>query len=189
MRCIFCKTNSDASVSKEHIVPESLGNVDHVLPPGWVCDECNNYIALKVEKPFLDSQYGKLSRATRGVPSKKGRIPPWIGLHPKSRTRIEMRYDKDSGWCVGAAEGEDESRWVQSIRNKETGSLYMLHPGLPEANYVTSRFIAKIGLEILAAKCLEIPGWNDEIVDKTELEELRRYVRIGSQNKIWPILR
>jgi hypothetical protein len=158
MRCIFCKINSDASVSKEHIVPESLGNVDHVLPPGWVCDPCNNYIARKVEKPFLESQYGTLSRATQGVPSKKGRVPPWIGFHPQSRTKVEMRYDKDSGWCVGAAQGEDASRLSESIRNKESFSLYMLNPELPKTDYVTSRFIAKMGLEILAATGLEIQG-------------------------------
>ena len=187
VRCIFCKENSDSSASEEHIIPESLGNVDHVLPPGWVCDRCNNYIAREVEKPFLESQYGKLSRATRRVPSKKGRIPPWIGLHPRSRTKIEMFYDEDLGWCVGAAQGEDESRWVQSICNRERGSLYMFEPSLPKADHITSRFIAKIGLEVLASRCLKTQGWNDEIVDNSELDELRRYVRIGSPNKIWPI--
>lgn len=71
--------------------------------------------------------------------------------------------------------------------NREAGSFWMLDPGLPEDNQVTARFIAKIGLEALAAKCLEIQGWNDEIVDKPELDELRRFVRIGSPDKIWPI--
>jgi hypothetical protein len=191
MRCVFCKSSSDASVSKEHIIPESLGNVDHVLPPGWVCDGCNNYISLKIEKPFLESQYGKLSRASRGVPSKRGRIPPWIGLHPRSRTKIEMLYDKKLGWCVGAAEGEDETRWVQSIKNTpngEQGSLWMSTPELPDADYTTARFIAKIGFEALVSRCLEIQGWNDEIVDNPSFDELRRYVRIGcSDQKIWPI--
>ncbi len=36
MRCIFCKTDSDSSRSVEHIIPESLGNTDYVLPPGCV---------------------------------------------------------------------------------------------------------------------------------------------------------
>jgi len=47
MRCIFCKNPSDNSVSVEHIIPESLGNISHILPKGWVCDTCNNYIAGK----------------------------------------------------------------------------------------------------------------------------------------------
>jgi hypothetical protein len=191
MRCVFCKANSDASISKEHILPESLGNVDHVLPPGWVCDKCNNYIALKIEKPFLETFYGQASRAMQEIPSKKGRIPPRIGFHPKSRTKIEMFRAKDgSGRCVGASEGEDENRWIQSILNMskgEHGFFWMPDPGMPEANYTTSRFIAKIGFEALVFRGLKIQGWNDEIVDKLALDELRNYVRIGSTNEVWPI--
>ena len=48
MRCIFCKKDSLDSKSIEHIMPESLGNVNHILQPGVVCDECNNYFARKV---------------------------------------------------------------------------------------------------------------------------------------------
>lgn len=186
MRCIFCKSISDSSVSEEHIIPESLGNVDHVLPPGWVCDTCNNYIARKIEKPFLESHYGKLSRATRRVPNKKGRIPPWTGFHPRSRTKIEM-FQEDGVWCVAPAEGEDQSSWVKSVTSHESGRLWMLDPGLPKADQVAARFVAKVGLEALAAKCLQIPGWNDELVDKAEFDELRNFVRIGAPNTSWPI--
>ena len=53
MRCLFCKKDSDETKSIEHIVPESLGNKSFVLPLGYVCDKCNNYFALRVEKPFM----------------------------------------------------------------------------------------------------------------------------------------
>lgn len=36
MRCVFCKSDTRDSVSIEHIMPESLGNVEHTLPRGWV---------------------------------------------------------------------------------------------------------------------------------------------------------
>lgn len=188
MRCVFCKLNSDASVLVEHIIPESLGNIDHVLPPRWVCNECNNYLARKVEKPFLETFYGKASRAIQEIPSKKGRVPARMGFHPKSQTKIEIFRAPDGlGWCVGAAEGEDEHQWVKSFTSMskgESGSFWMPDAGLPEANYTTSRFIAKIGFEALVSRCLNIQGWNDEIVDKIELDELRNYVRLGSPNKI-----
>ncbi len=48
----FCKQCSDLSNSVEHIIPESLGNKNHVLPKGIVCDRCNNYFTLKIEKMF-----------------------------------------------------------------------------------------------------------------------------------------
>jgi len=38
MRCIFCMNDSSDSRSKEHIIPESLGNEAHILPRGIVCD-------------------------------------------------------------------------------------------------------------------------------------------------------
>ncbi len=187
MRCIFCKQNSDSCVSVEHIVPESLGNTEHILPKGWVCDSCNNYIARKVEKPFLDSIFGRHSRFWMQVPNKKGRIPSAIGLHPKSRSKIELIHSKDEGLCVVAADRENESAFIASLKNNPGGRFYIPVSDLPDADYVTARFIAKIALEVLAHRCCEIPGWNEEVVNKPELDELRNYVRIGKPNKIWPL--
>ena len=34
---------------------------------------------------------------------------------------------------------------------------------------------------------MKVPGWNDEVVDKPELDELRRYVRLGTPRTIWPV--
>jgi hypothetical protein len=188
MRCIFCKCNSDACVSVEHILPESLGNTEHVLPRGWVCDACNNYFAREVEKPFLDSLYGKHSRFEMSVPNKRGRIPPVQGLHPQSRTIIEMFHSPEDGTlCVGAADGEDESRWVASIKARQSGSFYIPAADFPPADFTTSRFIGKAALEILTAKCVAVAGANDEIVDKPELDELRQYVRRGVPKFVWPV--
>ena len=53
MICLFCKENSTNSISVEHIIPESLGNKEHILPKGIVCDKCNQYFAIKLEKPLL----------------------------------------------------------------------------------------------------------------------------------------
>jgi hypothetical protein len=187
MRCIFCKVNSDSSVSIEHIIPESLGYVDHVLPRGWVCDRCNNYISRKVEKPFLDTLYAKSTRFEMRVPSKRGRIPPGIGFHAQSRTRVALVYDEAGTICVGADEGEDETRWVSSILAGEEGTLYIPSPRSPDNDYVTARFIAKVALEVLAKQCAEINGWNDEVVEKLELDEIRNYVRRGVPNLVWPV--
>ena len=78
MRCIFCKHDSSTSVSVEHIVPESLGNIDHVLPVGVVCDGCNQYFARKVERQLLESPIFRLLRANMAIPNKRGRIPAWV---------------------------------------------------------------------------------------------------------------
>jgi HNH endonuclease len=78
MRCIFCKQDSSGSASVEHIVPESLGNTDHVLPIGVVCDVCNQYFARKVERQLLESPMFRLLRSDMAVPNKRGRIPIWL---------------------------------------------------------------------------------------------------------------
>ena len=75
MKCIFCKQVSDDSVSREHILPESLGNVDAILPPRIVCDKCNNYFSREVEKPVLSSGIFRFLRNNKDLRSKKGKIP------------------------------------------------------------------------------------------------------------------
>lgn len=69
--------DSSASVSVEHVVPESLGNTEHVLPVGAVCDNCNQYFSRKVERQILESSIFRLLRADMAVPNKRGRIPVW----------------------------------------------------------------------------------------------------------------
>ncbi len=187
MRCIFCKTNSDASNSVEHIIPESLGNVEHFLPAGWVCDTCNNYFSREVEKPFLSSPYGRSSRFSMRVQTKKGRIPSTFGIHAQSLTKVESFYSPQDGHSIAAAEGEDEARFITSIRSQASGTLYFPLISLPEADYTTSRFIGKIALEVFAFRGIEIPNWNHEIVEKKELNELRQYVRMGIPKFTWPI--
>jgi hypothetical protein len=75
MRCLFCKQDSSRSVGREHIIPESLGNTTQVLPPGVVCDGCNNYFARKVERPFLQAAAILQLRFQQALPNKKGRVP------------------------------------------------------------------------------------------------------------------
>lgn len=139
MRCIFCKQDSAASVSVEHIVPESLGNTDHVLPIGVVCDRCNQYFARKVERELLDSPMFRLLRSDMAVPNKRGRIPNWLPV-----------------------DGTERPDYRQM-----------------------GRFLAKVGLEVLAFKMLSVPGWNDELVDQPALDELRRFARYN-EGPDWP---
>jgi len=139
VRCIFCKADSGGSTSVEHIIPESLGNEAHTLPPGVVCDRCNNYFGLKIEKPLLDSGTFRFLRGAMRIPSKKGRVP-----------RVPNPDDRR----------------------------------LPEYR-LTARFIGKVGLEALARTFLRVDGWNDEIVDKEELDALRAFVRFG-RGQEWP---
>lgn len=186
MNCIFCKIDSDNSVSIEHIIPESLGNEEYVLPLGWVCDKCNNYFASKVEAPFLNSYYCKQARFEMRVPNKRKRVPVGKGLYPLARAKIDLFYE-DSGLSFFASDEKDIPAFVEALTNNKGGTLYIPQAGLPKQNYSLSRFIGKVGLEVLAYKMFDDPMANNEIVNKTELDELRNYVRRGKPGFVWPI--
>ena len=186
MNCIFCKSHSDSSKSVEHIVPESLGNEDHVLPPGWVCDGCNNYLSRKVEAPFMNSEYGRRARFEMQIPSRKGRIPIVGGFHVQSRTMVDLCTDAD-GLSIFASHGEDEARFIDALRAHSQGTLYVPISGEPELSYETARFIGMIALEVLAYRRIDVDEWNEELVHKKELDELRDYVRRGRPGFIWPV--
>lgn len=47
------------------------------------------------------------------------------------------------------------------------------------------RFLAKVGLEVLAFKTLSVPESNTELVEKPELDELRRFARYN-EGPDWP---
>src|SRR5260370_19867847 len=79
MRCIFCKQDSSASRSIEHVMPELLGSKRRTLRPGIVCDKCNNYFARKVEKPILTHPSMRNLRAWYQVPNKRGKRPSVLG--------------------------------------------------------------------------------------------------------------
>lgn len=139
MRCIFCKVDSSRSVSVEHIIPESMGNTDHVLPRGAVCDGCNGYFARKIEGPLLASPLFRQLRFGMQVANKRGRIPAWT-----------------------------------------------VNDGTGMPNYrLMGRFLAKVGLEVLAFKTLSVEGWNEEIASMPQLVELQRFARFN-EGEDWP---
>ena len=110
MRCIFCKNTSAESKSVEHIIPESLGNTAHTLSPGIVCDKCNQYFALKVEKPVLDSRVFRSLRSTMDVPNKKRRIPV-----PPNENKMELPEYRLTARLLGKIGIEALASRTQSI--------------------------------------------------------------------------
>ena len=179
MRCIFCKENSDSSVSVEHIVPRSLGHNDHVLRPGVVCDRCNNYLASKVEERVLSSAFFRDLRFRNGISSKKGRVPPAVGFFPRSGSAIELRKDS-SGWSVNTHKENDNNAFVAALQSGETGSFLL--PTIERNDTdprLMARFLGKMALECLADLSNASSSGRDEIVDHPQLDPLRRFVRYG----------
>lgn len=95
MKCIFCKQEASDSKSVEHIVPESLGNKNNILPKVIVCDKCNSYFALKLEKRVLETDYFKSLRHRNGFESKKRKVPKGTAIIPKTKYKADVILHKD----------------------------------------------------------------------------------------------
>ncbi len=86
-----------------------------------------------------------------------------------------------------AAQGEDETSFINSLRTQSRGTIYIPSAGDPKLYYKTARFIGKVAIEILAYHHIDVEGWNDELVNKSELDKLRNYVRRGKPGFVWPV--
>ena len=181
MNCIFCKQQSDNSQSVEHIIPESLGNSEHILAKGIVCDKCNNYFATKIEQPLLQLPYFVSARHRNDIESKKGRIPIDKGVLLASTPGVvNFHRDKD-----GKSISFEDEQLINFILEKEKFKIILPVNERPPHNDINiSKFLGKVGLEALAKISVSVEGGLQEIVDKVELDAIRNYVRYG-QGKYW----
>lgn len=179
MRCIFCKKEAANSKSVEHIIPESLGNKDHILEKGVVCDKCNQYFARKVEKKVLETPYFTHVRHRNDIESKKRRIPKINGFMGGN---VKLGRDRYGNSFIDVP----NQKILDRITSGRIKSMIVPVIDAPEINDKNmSRFLAKIAIEMLALKFYPSEGWNEEIVDKLELDPLRHYARFGDKPKFW----
>lgn len=144
MKCLFCKSVTNPFASVEHIIPQSIGNVDHILPKGIVCDLCNNYFSRKVENGFINSEALLDIRRRMNIPNKHGKIP--ISLKNNSFKAPEQR--------------------------------------------VVARFLAKVGLEVLAQRAISgnVPNWQSDIIENKNLDTVRNFARYNISDEEWPFI-
>ena len=187
MRCIFCKRNSADSRSVEHIIPEALGNTEHVLPRGIVCDGCNNYFARKIEGPLLDTLWFRHARSRQGIESKRGLVPPFSAMIPAAGVTANV-WLEPGNMSLGAAKEKDEAQLYDALVSGRARRLFI--PMVTDIDTaLMARFLAKIAVEILAHRLMQNEGWEEPLIDDPQLEPLRRFARIGDQPKTWPYAR
>lgn len=187
MRCIFCKSNSSRSKSLEHIIPESLGNIEHVLPRGVVCDICNNYFARKVERPLLETPWFRHVRSRQWVPNKRGLTPPMTGFVPAARMPARVWLDGSMLAIEGYSEREHHFLSDAIVAGRANSVYIPIIEAIDQ--HPMSRFLGKVALEVLAHRLLGVEGWQDEIVDKEGLDAIRHFARVGDRPLNWPFSR
>lgn len=184
MQCIFCHKDSTTSQSVEHIIPESLGNKHHFLPKGYVCDECNHYFAIKIEKELLSQPYFVSLRFRNEILTKKGKLVRQKMIFPGALKCTDVVMQTTENGIVASF---DDDELYEAIKAGKTSK--MIAPYIPEPEYpnkVMSRFLAKCAYEYFLYNmdkdkydlCVqELLGKETDI-----LKDLREYARYGIGN-------
>jgi hypothetical protein len=183
MQCIFCRTATLGTEPREHILPESLGNTDHVLRRGLVCGACNNYFSSKVEKPFLELPEIIAMRFEQKLLSKKGRVPRLPGLLLGSNLSVEIMRDPANVHDLSVVVEDDA---IKALLREGSGRIIFPLPAAPRRGPILSRFLAKVALEGLAFRIQEDENFLGELTADGQLEPLRRHARYGEIGD-WPV--
>lgn len=184
MRCLFCKQASSDSHSREHVIPESLGNKSMVLPPGVVCDSCNNYFARKVERPVLESQELRYLRFEQSVENKRGRLPSAAATLAGMTVRVER--DRKSG-LAGVLRSPDPHLLPKLLLGRQRNHLNFRNESLRMLDGRSwSRFLAKVALESMAHRLRDHPDGLAYLVGERQLDPIREYARFD-QGPDWPV--
>jgi len=184
MNCLFCNSIGPFS-TKEHIVPESLGNDDLILNDN-VCDKCQNYFGKEIENYILNKTPFAVWRAMLGIKTKVGKLPKIDMTQPKTtKGRLPDKHTFHDNGVIFEAKSDGthkiEITSKQMWQDIQQGSRSSFHFVMtPKSLVMIGRFLGKIGLELL---CLD----NPTIARNESFDDIRSYVRKGTTLDIWPI--
>lgn len=183
MFCLFCKEDTNNSRSVEHIIPESLGNTKQVLPPGIVCDKCNNFFAVNVEKPFFELEGIKLLRFNESIPNKRNKIPSSKAILLPD---IEVTINKhiENGEIISTI--DVPSNVFESLMSQGKNTLIIRAEAPIFESSIVSRFVGKVALEAMAQRLVDHPDGLEYLANESQLDPLRDHVRKG-KIKEWPV--
>jgi len=182
MICLFCKATGAVSRSEEHVLPVSLGNSRLVLPPGVVCDACNSYFSVKVEKPLVEAGRLRDLRARQDLRSRRGRPLARRALLSGSGLSASFLVADDQIVFWADRQADQDRFWTQ-IDSDPTATLLPIERSDLDPLRM-SRLLAKGALEHLALKTHNVEGW-ETYAWNPEFDALRQWAR-GGVAGVWP---
>jgi hypothetical protein len=159
--CLFCESNGPFT-KLEHPIPESLGNDDDVLLPGYVCDNCNQYFGSKIEGPVLNSPPFCIERMVAAVKTKKGKLP-WYG---------------QNGKFIMQSTGYWDTIAFDPVYYENNKKLILFPP--PNHGNLIARFMLKMGIELLVNSKFDDPY-------DSRFEKARKFARYGCSDLSWEV--
>lgn len=179
MKCIFCKSDTLSSKSEEHIIPESLGNKSIILPKGCVCDKCNNYFSLKIEKIILDEPYFISLRHRHLIYSKRNKsIPQTYFLLENAGYKIDAKLIQANNDYFFSIENTSMFEAIKNSKTKRLISILYPMPQIP--NRLMSRFLIKCALEYILFISKEDDNYlssSEYLTNHSGFDALRDYAR------------
>jgi hypothetical protein len=169
-RCLFCGTEKGLK-SREHIIPESLGNKTLILNKR-VCNKCNNSFS-EIENYFCQHHFGSLEKLNYLDKTKKGKKP--------SLPLIDG---------IATRNNEDKIIFRQSFIKSEdkfkmtfTDKVEFYYPInlLPIDTKRISQFLAKCGIEILYYK-------KKQFAYSNSFNNIREYAQTNTKDIFIPFL-
>jgi HNH endonuclease len=85
--CLICRQGDGGFSSVEHILPESIGNTEKILPVGVVCDRCNHGPLSQIDRALGGFLPIEMMRTWHGIPAKDGRLPAFTFDNGTMETR------------------------------------------------------------------------------------------------------
>ena len=180
-RCLFCAPERNSFTSKEHVFPESLGNDTVILPPGVVCDKCNNYFSSKLENQFIHRYPMLLGRFLSPKTTKKRNWPKTPLPRGGFIHGFRLPYDPvpTVQIQVNGTNPDEIGRLQEQYRSNGPEYTFPSIP-LPEENLQeSSRVLAKIALELMY---LHSP----EFAFHPACDHVRNFARQASRNEFLP---
>ena len=163
-----------------------MGNKDYVLPTGYVCDECNHYFAIKVEKELLSQPYFVSMRSRNEILTKKGKLVREKMIFPGELKSCEVEMKMTRNGLTVSLNDMELPELIEAGKIRTMIGLYIPKPEFPNA--IMSRFLAKCAYEYF----LFIMGEEKydlcvkELLESKidTLKDLREYARYG-KGKDW----
>src|SRR5579872_1814158 len=186
-RCVWCLRHEQEGVtftSESHVLPNAVGNTEWTLPPGVVCDPCNQYFGQKIEPGLLDDPLFHVRAVALGAVDPDDmnafRNKIFDAQHPSTNTvnrhlhldvkRQGQTLDLDVQYAI-------RGQMERSYTTKQLAAL--------------SRSIHKIGFEALVYSSISKKDADDPIDPYSPLfDEVRKWAREGQPHgKVRPMIR
>jgi hypothetical protein len=167
--CLFCRREDGGFTSREHALPESMGNTELILPPGVVCDRCNNGPLSQLDQALCEFGPIAMRRTMLGVSNKQGTIP----VFRSHDGRIEHVRGVDGADPTLIFQGADGRSMIREERHHPDGRIELSMGGKLGGRPLTPRYTAMLQAALLKT-ALEL-AWIDhqERVFHSDFDQVR----------------